>query len=589
MDILLIVDNSNIDEINIVNNHILTYLYIIKDNYKNIYIQESYPELRKYKLENIYDIKLKQAEILCDKTKNLINFYMNENENDNDKDKDNDKIQNIIFISGTENLKLNNGDDSSDNIIYYNLDSDAFDGIIKNDLFFEMYKKIEYQDKSDDEKESDNIKFLIKESNNSTDMIKLYELYKNYYKNSKFEQKGIYKVILKKIMDNTEKFVNYFDKNNTSEENSVYMLQLAKYNILKNSKLRFKFNLRLLDNRTKTNINIENSMEITETNQSFEIKEDDVFEDSCELFSSILTLSNWYDEVIENSAIGLMIEKNLSQKSIMAYNEIPSITNITFNFMSTQDFISELENDYKNNNKTGNLDLSSISLINDSSFGSINGIIPLYINKIHWKIAKKHIPKLYGIMFTNNPFGYTDKHLNINYYILILYCNDIISNPIEKNIKIFIALQRTCCEITYEKKYNIKKLVNNYVCSTQKGSDYSNMIMIGQILASSCLTSKINNKFNIDGMCKKLINDNVDVFTLFCFVKMFSILRKITKNVGFKNFLESIDKTHSNYDCSNIKKEIGNIYDKIKKNNTYTIYEQDILLESIFGEIKQFD
>jgi len=229
-----------------------------------------------------------------------------------------------------------------------------------------------------------------------------------------------------------------------------------------------------------------------------------------DFFASPLTLTNWRDELSNGGSMGLMIRTKTNDLSKIGANGIkPTIENFTVTFMPTKDFIECILINFEKN-VIDNVD-NVVDIIgggNNVGIGDGNAIIPIYINKNHWKLARIHLEYVLGIVLVNNPFGYIDSHLNFMFYMLaemtrhIFMPDEIVSL---KMIKTYLSVFRTCCEIAQEKKYHkgIKKMIaglleNNDRIMTSRPFD--NDVLFGQILATGSTIDSIQ----IKELCGKI-------------------------------------------------------------------------------------
>ncbi len=258
-----------------------------------------------------------------------------------------------------------------------------------------------------------------------------------------------YKNIYDNILSNT---IN--NLNDNTNENIQMMLEYGKKTTLSHNK---NFLIPKIDN-----INIDNFTKIHETNVTKQ------FNNSLELFESSITLSNWFDEVKNNCALGLLFNfesSDLTKKGVHGFGVISNISNT---FMSITDFIGNA-NDYFSNNRGGFGDLNNVDVVKDSFVGEANAILPIYIHKQHWTIAKLYLKPLLGIIQAHSPFSYMKAHENIYFSVFVIMTQMLFSPKKEflnnKFVQVYFSFFRTCAEICFENAYNfgIKNLMNTYM------------------------------------------------------------------------------------------------------------------------------
>ena len=179
--------------------------------------------------------------------------------------------------------------------------------------------------------------------------------------------------------------------------------------------------------------------------------------ESKNLYYSIITQSNWVDELEYGNFMGLLINIIPSDLNKKGYNceyiQINEITLTTIGF----DQILEI---YKNNEKKKN-DYSP--LISGFGIGNGNCILPLYISKDHWKIAEMYLNYNFGLMFNRNPLMYNNKHKFIYINVLFKMINQTFSNEnyrSDKWINLLFSVLRTNYKL-FNSDENINKFYDN--------------------------------------------------------------------------------------------------------------------------------
>ena len=220
-------------------------------------------------------------------------------------------------------------------------------------------------------------------------------------------------------------------------------------------------------------------------------------------------------------------------------------------------------------------------------------MIPLYINKDHWKIAKKYFEIMTSIATTKNPLCYTNNEYIVYNALLklIIKIFESTEDNLDKFINTYIALWRTCAEISFKNKYNrgISKHIKNFLIHSFNKITYSKEnIILGQIITTNLKVNQKNirdiicyfleniiylnlvnnyeftcqsrqfilkiktsrtkkikyntiNKFVND--CKKIINYNsCDIKTLLGFIQMYEIMDNIVDDIGgFNKFIKLLE------------------------------------------------
>ncbi len=183
--------------------------------------------------------------------------------------------------------------------------------------------------------------------------------------------------------------------NDGTNENMQILIEYGKKTILSHDKSFIIPEIGIINN--------DNFIKIHDTNITIQ------FSDSLELFESSITLSNWYDEIKNNCALGILFtfeSTNLTKKGIHGFGNIGNITNM---FMSLTDFIGNA-NEYFSHNSLNFGDLNDAEIVKDGVFFSANAILPIYIHKQHWTVAKLYMKPILSMIQSHSPFSYVKAH-----------------------------------------------------------------------------------------------------------------------------------------------------------------------------------
>lgn len=351
------------------------------------------------------------------------------------------------------------------------------------------------------------------------------------------------------------------------KHNDVYILATKSQNNIKFSRLKEKFNERLIKNKNMLKsanelFTLDDSVKEFIDIHDIIMENKHPFMKSCETFYSVISVSNWFEELQNGSSIGLMIKiKSDDATKIGIPGCKVTIPEITLSYISIKDYIESIIFHFdKKNNGNGYGNLNEKEIFTGNGIGSSNAVIPMYINTNHWVQAKRHLPYVLGIILAHNPLGYTDNHINFMFYLL----SDMTRKTFIENtnfsimwIKAYLALFRTCSEIAFERNYNkgIKSIVNNYLTDPYKrlvSRPFDNDIIIGQILCTGL----------------KLDNDKLDKFIEFIFEDC--IRRKVSSSykIHYINFLSTLITENK---IDELNDEIRTLIEYVDKNIKYAI------------------
>ena len=252
--------------------------------------------------------------------------------------------------------------------------------------------------------------------------------------------------------------------------------------------------------------------------------------------NSIISMSNWKDEIIDLNCFGLLLKYNIKKKEnkiknnkdptlIKYYNitsEYPNIfvSNISNNFISVNDYYQLILN-HLDEVPEFTFNLNDFEII-DSYHGNTNIMLPLFINKDHWYIFNKI--KRYHLSLINNylePY-YNSKMDNIYFFVLLKSFNTMLLKNSNDSIRLTLYILRTAMQICIDNKYcfNVKHEYDNY---------FKNLLLSPTIYNFN----KIYNEFIIR-FIQLIISSKVDV------LKIYNDLDKI------KEYYISINKEHDN-------------------------------------------
>lgn len=405
--------------------------------------------------------------------------------------------------------------------------------------------------------------------------------------------------ILKKIKELLPRNINHWKYSVSSNNelfNTLYNYSCKVNNNIYIDRIKYIYDSRILKNMNETTKIIN---EISETKKKYQSVIDDFDNNektikSKDFFCSPISLTNWIDEMDEGSCLGILVKINTNIMTKIGFKNDANIIGITTTFFSVNDYIIMLNNHFENKNDDIYGNINDKNLITGRIVGDSNCILPIYINKYHWKMCKKFINISLGIAFTHSFVGYKKKHENIYYNLLInlisklVHDRDCINN---KWLQTYISIWRTCAEISFENKYNrgIVKYVNKFVNNKIKTND-NNFNILGQILSTG---ANIDDNIIIktcNHMIRNTIDDDisncdectefpktseelnlffehhnkVDIFgkKLLSFIVMYNIMHKLINEFGgFNKFIKHIDNNFGmlsqNY-IDIIKKELKN-------------------------------
>jgi len=337
------------------------------------------------------------------------------------------------------------------------------------------------------------------------------------------------------------------------------------HKILKEENLLFNFDL------SSININI---CDIKDKDYTNIIKNDDTSEI---YLNSIISMSNWKDELTDLNCFGLLLKynirkgiKNKNFNSIKYYSilsEYPNIfvNNISNNFISINDYYQLILN-HLQEDPDFVFDLNNFEII-DSYHGNTNIMLPLYINKEHWYIFNKI--KRYHLTLINNylePY-YNSKMDDIYFFILLKSFNTMLLKNSNDSIRLTMYILRTAMQICIDNKYclNIKNEYDKYLKNLLSSQTIYNfnqiyndflvrflqMIITLRIDVLKTLNEFENIKENYILLNKE--NDNINYLNLHNdLLKLTLFMDNLFKICGFNQLMKNIDDSNGMLDNKNL-------------------------------------
>ena len=404
-----------------------------------------------------------------------------------------------------------------------------------------FYKTNKLQQLHDDDNIISIDEFNIKNTEKSLDYIGLYNMLTFYNKDILVSNINVIKKIIELECNTKDNIViliiktflpilNIY-KNKLIDENNI-KIKTDKFNIIEHLKIFAKneqFKFEKLNKQIRQNENIiKNTKTIYKCHDEI-IKWENIFNNyikssdiinsinsmnsndlnnSCDIYNLILSRTNWIEELELGNIIGMLIHvvtPKLAKLGItMNRVEILNTSNNLISFEQICEAQNIFNNDKKNYDDGRNIKELAIS---GNALGYGNCIIPLYINKLHWTLAKTQLNYCMGIIVNQNPFDYYYKFYEIYPMVLLNLTESIISNRnniTDKDIITFIQLIITTNFIFKDVfKYKINnisiddctKLYTEPKNRTEKVFDNNDCLLGFTILSNNKQTSELINKF----------------------------------------------------------------------------------------------
>lgn len=292
-------------------------------------------------------------------------------------------------------------------------------------------------------------------------------------------------------------------------------------------------------------------------------------------FVTLIMCSKWYEEIENNSIIGLCMSIKapyLAQRGICI--EDVKINDISNNLMSLEQIYDGQLSYYEANNEFDTGRNKNNRMVNFRGICECNSILPIYINNCHWNycINTPHLDNALGMMFNSDPFNYYAKHREIYPMSILKYTTKLIMQSMHTNIisdmdALMFAQLLLTSRIVYNKQKNTKNIYAFMGSSLFKKSDRD-----VQDVLITCLRQHYRNIYKDHNSCDLFTFDNkklcAALFKTDCSIPDFHILYMMYECLIY----ELNSNTNKNY--------VNNILDIIfsaKKCNIFTDIDKNIV------------
>jgi hypothetical protein len=375
---------------------------------------------------------------------------------------------------------------------------------------------------------------------------------------------------------------------NDSETNMVIsdLKKIASVSQIKIENLRFQkimidriqLNLKYIDKLSNDTKYFSKNNDLQTLISKYENKTEPNMSQSLDLYSDIILMSDWCEELLNNNIMGLLIKISSLDLSKMGYDiRKTSIHEITTTFTSYQQLLYAYDNFYSSNHKYDN-GLNMQSTIHGDGIGNGNVIIPLYIHKVHWELVKIYMNTILGISFCQHPLSFTSNHINIFFLLFstmnnLTFCKEYHS---EKWIKIFISLYRTCYQILKDNKTNIRHKIDTFcdIIENRSSNEYLPLYcFFSQILCSDYIN------YRFDDIIQCVIEEGIR----HCCSNIFKNVANLNYIFNF-NTVNDIDEYNQQIEMDNYS-NIEYFLNKDQINNVVIDFQSDKTVQMFLGNI----
>lgn len=363
---------------------------------------------------------------------------------------------------------------------------------------------------------------LTKTNYDETDFFVIKKVFDEFIEIIEINKNNNYKFLI----DLCKEWIHWAKIRNMSTQSS-YSSYLENYNICSISYKKYQ---KIIRNLTIIDVKeLENKINHISQNLSeiiTNIKSDDSF------YFSKFSLSGWKEEIEEKSCLGILMSVHVENynKSGDWIDDI-FFTNKTKLFLSVVDYLNIL-----NSKATFNGDVMSL--------GIENLLLPVYINKYHWKIAKCHVSMMLGLSICGNVSLYSKKMDNIYYLVAVEYfksfVNSVECNDLIKYFKLWVSILRTCIELSKEKGYH--KGINKYCEMLTSKKQIQVNVLFGQLMSTGKIISKNGTSLGEKKINEYISQNGTNYDHCYKALKLVDCFK--CKAGGFKKFINLIDSNN---------------------------------------------
>lgn len=222
--------------------------------------------------------------------------------------------------------------------------------------------------------------------------------------------------------------------------------------------------------------------------------------ESLDFYQTVISFDNWKDVINNNECLGVLINTTVTKKAKLGENTFDiNVTDINNSFVTINDILGGYNMFLEKTSYLFNSN-SIDNLISGNGIGEGNGILPIYINKLHFQGIIKHIEECISISVARNSFSFKPIMLDIYYNSIYTIINKFRNNTTcYKMYIIFIGLIVTINEL--EKHFN-----NSYL----HDKNNNNILQVKNIINKNIKNIKesINEYYDNNG----LISEKLYIF-----------------------------------------------------------------------------
>lgn len=188
-----------------------------------------------------------------------------------------------------------------------------------------------------------------------------------------------------------------------------------------------------------------------------------------ELFEGICMLSTQdpKDLIQDGDCLGIALEADASEICIMDPTRL-RIKRISPSFMGCDGFLEAANWSLNQGNDISYS--SSTNIVVDAARQNVNGVMPLYLNDKHWKIAACYVRRMSGQLCCKDPLQGTAKHAFYTYLMILKYLDDKtdtfskhLAEKVLETLRVFYSKHSTVLPSPNEFMNKIEMRLPNYI------------------------------------------------------------------------------------------------------------------------------
>ena len=230
----------------------------------------------------------------------------------------------------------------------------------------------------------------------------------------------------------------------------------------------------------------------------------------------VLSCQNWLELVQDRDCLCITLDVQRPEKAIRDPSLV-GVKSIGTTMMSAESFLDSvlfsLGNTFDQLSVHGGFTGESGTVITGTSRENISGVMPLYINEYHWKVAKEKMKSILGYMTTLEPMGYMETQLEvIPFLVLARAASAFCASKSEFSKFQFVTVLDTCAHIYKDLKESVASKVlgyNDNLVSRLPDSIPNNNVFIAKVLCAIKIGELTHDSIDWSNFIKNIVEEEL--------------------------------------------------------------------------------